>query len=195
MLNNSPSIVTDGLILYYDMNNVKSFTGSPTSNQISLTDGYPTTGKNIIILSGTGAGQINTIASYATGTVTFSANWSTIPDSTSVYGIITNNSVINQCTVLGLASVGTFIVGNSVTGSSSGAVGYIAKYDSGANLLYLTNITGSFTTADTVNTIHVNSVTAGTAVPNIGDVLYFENRTAINRYPDQIEDVKVVIEF
>ena len=31
--------------------------------------------------------------------------------------------------------------------------------------------------------------------PNSGDVIYIDNRSAISRAGDQIEDIKIVIEF
>src|SRR5210317_70673 len=56
-------------------------------------------------------------------------------------------------------------------------------------------------TPDTSSTGTVNNVsfTSGYAVPEIdhnsGDVLYIENRTPIQRAPDQTENIKLVIEF
>ena len=56
-------------------------------------------------------------------------------------------------------------------------------------------------TPDTSSTGTVNNVsfTSGYSVPEIdhdtGDVLYIENRTPIQRAPDQTENIKLVIEF
>lgn len=66
--------------------------GSSSTLQVatteSATDGSYV-GAIVGIISGTGSGQINTVASYvgATRTMTMTGNWSTAPDSTSVYGI------------------------------------------------------------------------------------------------------------
>lgn len=171
-----------------------------TSPQTSYI-GYPTVGKNMAILAGKGAGQINTIAgvstiSGATGAVWFTNNWTTTPDSTSVYGVIPNATVLNQTTILTLATSGTFSVGSTVTGSSSATTAIVVKYDSTNKLLYVTSVSGSgFTTSDSVNSVSVTGITEPALTANLGDVLYLENRKSIQRYPDQNEDVKVVIEY
>ena len=41
----------------------------------------------------------------------------------------------------------------------------------------------------------VNTVQEQTLYPNVGDILYYENRKKITRYTDQIEDIKIVLEF
>lgn len=161
--------------------------------------GYPTTGKNMVILSGAGAGQVNTISnlviSGASAAVVFSSNWTTVPDSSSTYGVISNTAVINQTTVLTVVAGGVFTVNSTVTGSVSLATGTVVKFDSTTNLVYLTSVTGVFTTADSVNTKAVTAISVPSLLANFADVLYLENRTSIQRYPDQIEDVKIVVEF
>ena len=171
-----------------------------TSPQTSYI-GYPTVGKNMVILGGRGAGQVNTIAGVttilgATGAVWFTNNWTITPDNTSVYGVIPNTTVINQTTILTLATTGTFTVGSNVTGTSSGTTAVVAKYDSTNKLLYVTTISGTgFTVADSVNSVSIIGITQPALTANLGDILYLENRKSIQRYPDQNEDVKVVIEF
>ena len=171
-----------------------------TSPQTSYI-GYPTVGKNMVILGGRGAGQVNTIAgvttiSGATGAVWFTNNWTITPDNTSVYGVIPNATVLNQTTVLSLATTGTFTVGSNVTGSSSGTTATVVKYDSTNKLLYVTLLSGTgFTVADSVNSVSIIGITQPALTANLGDILYLENRKSIQRYPDQNEDVKVVIEF
>jgi hypothetical protein len=166
---------------------------------ISTTPYYPTAGKSMVILSGTGAGQVNVISNYvndAVPAVSFVSNWTTIPDTTSKYGILANSSVLNQCVVLTLATTaGTFALDSTVTGASGAATGSVVKYDAVNKQIYLTSVTGTFTTSDQVNSVVVTAVTPAAAVVNVGDILYVENRKPITRYPDQIEDVKVVIQF
>jgi hypothetical protein len=166
-----------------------------TSPMISTTPYYPTAGKSMVILSGTGVGQVNVISNYDNPAVSFVSNWTTIPDTTSKYGIIANSSVLNQCVVLTLATTGTFALDSPVTGTSSLATGSVVKYDAVNKQIYLTSVTGTFTTSDQVNTVVVTAVTPAATVVNLGDILYVENRKPITRYPDQIEDIKVVIEY
>ena len=166
-----------------------------TSPMISTTPYYPTAGKSMVIVSGTGAGQVNVISNYVNPAVSFVSNWTTIPDTTSKYGILANSAVLNQCVVLTLATTGTFALDSIVTGTSSAATGYVVKYDAVNKQIYLTSVTGTFTTSDQVNSVVVTAVTPAATVANVGDILYVENRKPITRYPDQIEDVKVVIEY
>ena len=67
------------------------------------------------------------------------------------------------------------------------------------------NVTGATSTAtgavdDTQDTALADiAFTDGIATPEIkpdsGDIVYIENRRLITRAPDQIEDIKLVIEF
>ena len=72
---------------------------------------------------------------------------------------------------------------------------------SGANVITGQGGSSPTGTPDTSSTGTVNNVsfTSGYAVPEIdhnsGDVLYIENRTPIQRAPDQTENIKLVIEF
>ncbi len=72
---------------------------------------------------------------------------------------------------------------------------------SGANVITAQGGSSPTGTPDTSSTGTVNNVsfTSGYAVPEIdhdtGDVLYIENRTPIQRAPDQTENIKLVIEF
>jgi len=169
-----------------------------TSPMISTTPYYPTAGKSMVILSGTGAGQVNVISNYVNDVVpavSFVSNWTTIPDTTSKYGILANSAVLNQCVVLTLGEVGSFALDSTVT--SGGASGTVVKYDTVKNQLYLTSVTGTFVAGTQLaqGPVAISAVTPAAAVVNVGDILYVENRKPIIRYPDQIEDVKVVIEY
>ena len=72
---------------------------------------------------------------------------------------------------------------------------------SGANVITGQGGSAPTGTPDTSSTGTVNNVsfTSGYSVPEIdhdtGDVLYIENRTPIQRAPDQTENIKLVIEF
>jgi len=162
---------------------------------------YPTVGKEIVILSGTGVGQVREISSYDSGTntVTISRAWDTIPDTTSVYGIISNGSIANQTTVLTLGTGAAFVQDSIVTQASSGSSGRVVKYDSTNKKLYLTSVIGEFDRTGNVVSGALDSTVTGIQYPtfetNFSDVLYIENRKAITRYPDQIEDVKVIIKY
>jgi hypothetical protein len=166
-----------------------------TSPMIPATPYYPTAGKSMAILSGTGAGQVNVISNYVNPDVSFVSNWTTIPDTTSKYGILANSSVLNQCVVLTLGGAGSFALDSPVT--SGGASGTVVKYDTVNNQLYLTSVTGTFVAGTQLaqGLVAITAVTPAAAVVNVGDILYVENRKPIIRYPDQIEDVKVVIEY
>ena len=72
---------------------------------------------------------------------------------------------------------------------------------SGANVITGQGGSSPTGTPDTSSTGTVNNVsfTSGYSVPEIdhdsGDILYIENRTPIQRAPDQTENIKLVIEF
>ena len=169
---------------------------------------YPTVGKKIIILEGRGKGQIRTIVDYnisVANSITLDKAWDVVPDTTSIYGIISNSTVVNQTVILSLATVtgtGTFVQDSTVTQSNTNATGKVVKYDSTSTpkKLYLTSITGSFSAADSVSSGgSVSSTVSAVSYPKlerlIGDVLYIENRKPITRYPDQVEDIKVIIKY
>ena len=101
-----------------------------------------------------------------------------------------------------------------VTGALSGATGRVVDWASGTSKLRITQITkGSNTTAGwdtTVGSFQANEAltiagagtTANSSViegPDLkaytGDILYVENRSPISRASDQIEDVKLIINF
>ncbi|MCX8009206.1 MAG: hypothetical protein N3A54_05940 [Patescibacteria group bacterium] len=189
---------------------------SATSNTIVLNSShdisdinaiwYPTVGKKIIIIEGPGRGQIRSISSFnpVTRTVTVSENWTYPVTSNSKYAILLSSLVANVCTVLTLASIsGTFIQDEIATQSSSSASGRIVAFDSLTNKLYLTNVNGEFKTLaqggssiqQGAATATVSAITPPDAEPYFTNVLFTENRRKIIRNLDQIEDVKIVIQF
>jgi hypothetical protein len=164
---------------------------------------YPNPGKRVIILNGKGKGQIRNITNYTSPSITVSPAWSVIPDTSSVYGFISNSSVVNQTVVLTLGSVtnGPFVQDSLVTQTNTGASGRVIKFDSTStpNKIWLSTVTGVFDGANNITSSLVSSTVTGIEEQkleeNTGEVLYIENRKLITRYPDQIEDVKVVISY
>ena len=110
---------------------------------------------------------------------------------------------------LGVAALGTWVVGDIIQGSSSNAQAYIVSYDSTNERVYyyqdeatgykaFTNgetltATGSGTSSGTI------SATGASNTPEVdrytGEMLYLENRVATTRNPSQTEDLKLVIQF
>lgn len=188
-------------------------TGSPTNNEMCLNTShdysdttklwYPSIGKYIIILSGTGAGQTRKISAFNSGVVTISEPWTVIPSTDSLYGIVANATILNQTLVLQINTMNggsEFNQGSTVTQDVTNASGIVVEQDTTLNLLYLTNCSGSFNTNNNVSSGTISAIIQGiytlpSLVPNIGKVLYLENRKPIVRYSDQIEDVKVIITF
>jgi hypothetical protein len=109
---------------------------------------------------------------------------------------------------------GTFTVDEKITGSSTGAVGYVVDYNSSTYVLrYIqpqfanqgVDASGDlveFTTSDTVTgaTSGISgSPTSVDTTPELthdsGDILYIENRKPISRASDQTENIKLIVEF
>ncbi len=169
---------------------------------------YPSAGKKIMIVDGIGHGQIRKIQSFnpVTREVILTENWNVIPTTTSKYGIILQNEILNQCLILQLGTVnnGPFIEDEQVTQISTGATGTIVKFDSIENKLYITNITGNFNGTSQITSGSVTATVIGKIDPDVDvtninkylvNVLYVENRKPIARFQDQIEDIKLVIVF
>ena len=109
-------------------------------------------------------------------------------------------------TLSGPPAAGEFTNDSTIIGDTSGAEGIIDDYDAVNGVVYYhqTEATGfkTFTASDNVK-IKGSSNTARdvTAVGNpdvehnSGEVLFIENRTSVNRADDQIETVKLVLEF
>ena len=103
-------------------------------------------------------------------------------------------------------TTGTFNVDDTVTVGSTGTSAKVVEWDSINSYLYTTLPTldiSLWTDAAVINNATVSGTgtidTAGVDTPALapysGDVLYVENRSPISRATDQIEDVKLVIEF
>lgn len=103
---------------------------------------------------------------------------------------------------------GTWVVDDIIQGGSSGARGYIASYDSvNERIFYYQDETtgfGTFTNGETLTAVSGGTSTGtastvGVIAPEVdrysGEMLYLENRVAINRDTAQTEDLKLVIKF
>jgi len=139
-------------------------------------------------------------------------------------GSFASASVVDQATTIVLTSWNgtTFAADELVTGATSGATGRVVDF-TGNNTLRLTDIIpagnsttagyngiyGYFTNSEVIaaNTTGAGgsgasatangngSVTGGDLQRFSGDIIYVENRSPVTRASDQIEDVKLIIEF
>jgi hypothetical protein len=105
---------------------------------------------------------------------------------------------------LGVGSTGGFVVGDYITGGTSGAKAFIDSYDqvNGVLKIHQNDKTGyvSFSSAETITGATAGSGSVGSqGNPEIhrfsGDVIFVESRAAITRSASQLEDIKVIIEF
>lgn len=100
---------------------------------------------------------------------------------------------------------GDFDVDETITGGTSGATGRVVSWDATSRTLrYIKTQSENTTAFQTAETITGGTSSAsGTssslgnpeAQPDSGDIIYVENRRAINRASDQVEDIKIVCEF
>ena len=100
---------------------------------------------------------------------------------------------------------GTFTVDENIVGGTSGAVGKVVDYNSTTRVIrYYQDISTGYTVfGNAENVVGGTSGATGTistkgnpeVQPDSGDILYIENRRAINRASDQIEDIKLIVEF
>ena len=118
-----------------------------------------------------------------------------------------------RCTLQSFSGA-AYVADDLVTGAESGATGRVIDWASGTSKLRISQVTkganstagwdttpGSFQTNEAL-TIAGAGTTANTSViegpdlkPYTGDILYVENRSPISRASDQIEDVKLIINF
>jgi len=110
---------------------------------------------------------------------------------------------------LSIAPGETFANDSIFEGTVTGARGIVDSYDSVSGVIkyHQTQATGftAFTTSDLVRTVgatggqQVNQTGTGLIDPEVepysGEVIFLENRTPINRQSDQIETIKLVLEF
>ena len=130
-------------------------------------------------------------------------------------------TVVDQAVAVVIQSLtgSDFAADDKVTGALSGATGRVVDYTSATLTLRLIDVTkgtnatagfdttpGSFQNNETFSTVDVidvsktttgntNTVTGGDLQKYSGDVIYVENRSPVTRASDQIEDVKLIVEF
>lgn len=107
---------------------------------------------------------------------------------------------------LDVATGGAFAVDSTIEGTSSGAKAIVDHYDAtnGVIRYHQTEATGyeDFTTSDFVRIEgdtgsgqDVTAVNDPEVQPYSGEIVFLENRTPVNRAGDQIETIKLVLEF
>ena len=131
-------------------------------------------------------------------------------------GDVATASTIDQCATITVQSWNStaFSEDEEVTGALSGAKGKVVDFKNNNTTLRLVDITtgtsttngydgiaGSFRANESITggtsggSANTNGVVGGDLQKFSGDVLYIENRSPVTRADDQIEDVKLIIEF
>jgi hypothetical protein len=100
---------------------------------------------------------------------------------------------------------GTFATDETLTGGSSSASAKVIDWNSSTRVLrYYQDINTGFTAFTGSETVSGGTSSASGTIsalnnPEVavdsGDIMYIEHRRPINRASDQIEDIKLVIEF
>ena len=126
--------------------------------------------------------------------------------------IATTLSALNRITFDSCATVPVVddTIANAASITSGTAVGKVVSIDSTNRYIYFlpsADAVGNFNSFSAANTIFVGSTSKGTissggvsgSYPevsrNSGDIVYLENRGAVARAADQIEDIKLIIEM
>jgi len=128
-------------------------------------------------------------------------------------GDVATATTADQCVTMTIQSWNStaYAEDGTLTGAKSGATGKIVDFKSNTTIRLVDVVMGSNTTAgyDSIaGSFQANeTITQGSASANTsavaggdfekfsGDVLYIENRSPVTRADDQIEDVKLIIEF
>jgi hypothetical protein len=130
-------------------------------------------------------------------------------------GDIATASTIDQCVTATVQSWNStaFSEDELVTGATSGATGKVVDFKNNNTTLRLVDvvtgtsvtagydgIAGSFQANESISapsgaSSNTNGVVGGDLQKFSGDVIYIENRSPVTRADDQIEDVKLIIEF
>lgn len=123
-------------------------------------------------------------------------------------GSIANNfgyDTTTRLTVTGVTS-GPLQQDEYVNGGTSGAKGKIVTFanTNGAGtegVIKLIGLEGTFTATETITgntssaTATISSVANSELLHNKGEILYLENRNSVSRTADQIEDIKIIVQF
>lgn len=122
---------------------------------------------------------------------------------------VTTETTLTALKGLLLSSHSGFVVGDYITGGTSGAIGFIDSYDGATGILKYhqndktgyeafeaeENISGNTAGSGTIDTVGNGGLIDPEVERFTGDVIFLENRAPINRSASQIEDVKIIIEF
>jgi len=173
-----------------------------------------TAGKKLFIYSGNGKGQLRTISTFDNSTkiATVTESFDILPDATSYYGFVATDTVLNQCAVISYNTISSTITPDSViyegTVSAETAIGNVVQHDTVNKKVYVTNLgktTGAATFPYFTGSTGVQvtggpsftptGATGPSVAKNTGSVIYMENRTPLSRYTEQIEDIRVIIQF
>ena len=108
-------------------------------------------------------------------------------------------------TTLTVTDSSQFTIGERITGGTSGASAKVIDWDASNRIVrYYQDINTGFTAFQAAETVTggtssasgtVNAANNPEVEPDSGDIMYIEHRRPINRASDQIEDIKLVIEF
>jgi len=115
---------------------------------------------------------------------------------------VSNATTLRTTKSLTLTNVnGTFQPDDTITGQTSGVSAYIDSVDGSTIYYHQEEGTGygSFTNGEQINagsvTADISALGDPEAEPFSGQIIYLENRAAVDRATDQIEDVKLILEF
>lgn len=101
---------------------------------------------------------------------------------------------------------GTFSADSLIEGQTSGTRAIVDSFSSSNNRIYFhqneTSGYGDFTTGEIIQQVgnssiiaNVDTINNGDIDPLSGDVLYMENRSAVDRSEEQTEDIKIIIQL
>ena len=117
---------------------------------------------------------------------------------------VAGNSTYAQDVNLTITSpTGTFEEDEIVTGGTSNATGKVLSYDTSNGIVSMINVVGTFEVGEVITggtsaataSIDTDGVDGGDLNRYSGDILYIEYRRPITRAADQIEDIKLIVEF
>jgi hypothetical protein len=114
---------------------------------------------------------------------------------------VATGNLYNQCHVINIPATASLTPDTFVTGPTSGASGILVLHQTtGATQIYVTAVGAtSYAAGETLDIGGVPAVAGTITLPgldyNSGKVIYIENRNPITRFPDQIEDIRVIIQF
>ena len=122
---------------------------------------------------------------------------------------INTSSTFSALKTIQLQSAENLVIGDYITGSTSGAVAYIDDIDAASLLIKFHQNKktgyGTFIAGEAISGSDIvggsGTIAASNAfgdpeyTPNSGQIVFIESRDPINRSISQIEDVKIIIEF